>query len=94
MYDFGDGREERMAAFDLELKLRRDPKVTKRREEYWRAIKAAKEYAISLGKDAVIEILMEHNPAYIRHLLETEDERFGSGSIADRYAHTFYAKFK
>lgn len=94
MYDFGDGREARMAAFDLELKLRRDPKVTKRREEYWAAVRAAKDHALSLGNAAVIEILMEDNPAYIRSLLETEDERFGAGSIADRYAHTFYAKFK
>lgn len=94
MIDFGDGREERMAALDLELKLRRDPEVTRRREAYWEAVKAAKEHAIELGNEAVIEQLITHNPAYIRDLLETEDDRFGAGSLADRWAHTFYGRFK
>lgn len=40
-------------------------------------------------EDAVIARLIENNPAYIRGLLETEDERFGAGALASRYAHTF-----
>lgn len=94
MSEFGDGREERMAALDLELKLRMNPEVTRRREAYWASVKRAKEYASSLDKVVLVALLIEHNPAYIRDLLETEDERFGPGSLADRYAHTFYENFR
>lgn len=94
MIDFGDGREERLAAFDLEQRLKKDPEVTRRREAYHAAVKRANDHARSLGNPACIEALIEHNPAYIRDLLETEDSRFGSGAIADRYARTFYGRFK
>lgn len=87
---FGDGREERLAALDMELRLRRNPEVTKRREKFWQDVAAAKKEAERIGKDAVISRLIENNPAYIRDLLETEDERFGEGALASRYAHTFW----
>lgn len=94
MWDFGDGREERMAALDLELRLQRNPEVTRRREAYNNAVKAARKHADALGVQAAIEELIDHMPGYIRSLLETEDDRFGKGSIADRYARTFYERFK
>lgn len=89
---FGDGREERMAAFDLEMKLRSNPEVTKRREEYYLRVELCRQEAERIGKTAVIERLVSNNPSYIRHLLETEDDRFGVGALNDRYAQTFYAK--
>ena len=94
MWDFGDGREERMAALDLELRLRRNPEVTRRREAYNNAVKAAQKHADAIGVQAAIEELIAHMPAYIRELLETEDDRFGEGSISERYARTFYERFK
>lgn len=94
MWDFGDGIEERMAALDLELRLRRNPEVTRRREAYNDAVEAARAHANKIGAKAAIEELISHMPAYIRDLLETEDERFGTGSISERYARTFYARFK
>jgi hypothetical protein len=88
--DFGDGREERMAAFDLEMRLRRNPEVMRRREEYFRKLAAKKAEGIALGRDAMIARLMAKTPGYIRELLETEEERFGASALADRYAATFY----
>ncbi|AGR47695.1 hypothetical protein PHIM7_46 [Sinorhizobium phage phiM7] len=90
MIDFGDGREERLAAFELEMRLRRDPNVTRRREAYYAKVQAAREEANRLGSAEVIERLMAHNRGYIRSLLETEDDRFGAGSLFDRYARTFW----
>lgn len=89
--DFGDGREERMAAFDLEIRLRNNPEVTRRREDYNRRVAAAKAEAATIGKDAVIDRLIARTPAYIRALLETEDERFGAGALNDRYGRTFWS---
>jgi hypothetical protein len=43
-----------------------------------------------MPKDAVIDALCKRTPAYIRSRLETEDDRFGPGALADRYAHTFW----
>jgi len=88
--DYGDGREERMAAFFLEMRLRSNPEVTRRREEYWRKVYAKKAEGIAMGNAAMIDRLIAHNPAYIRDLLGTEDDRFGPGALASRYAHTFY----
>lgn len=88
-----DGREERMAALMLELRLKRDPEVTRRRKEYHRRVAAARAEAVVIGKNVVIERLIESKPSYIRDLLETEDERFGDGSLYERYARTFYKKF-
>lgn len=87
---FGDGREERMAALSLEMRLRSNPEVTRRREEYWRKVSAKKAEGTAMGHGAMIDRLTAHNSAYIRELLETEDARFGAGALADRYAHTFY----
>jgi hypothetical protein len=92
MMDYGDGREERMAAFDEEMRLRRDPEVMRRREEYRRKVAAKKAEGGYMGRDAMIARLIEHNPAYIRSLLETEDDRFGAGALAGRYARTFWAE--
>lgn len=89
---FGDGREERLAAFDLEMRLRRNPEVTRRREAYNHAVEAARQEAAALGKQVVIDRLIAHNPAYIRDLLDTEDERFGAGSLNERYARTFFVR--
>ncbi|AKF13327.1 hypothetical protein PHIN3_62 [Sinorhizobium phage phiN3] len=90
MIDFGDGREERLAAFDLEMRLRRDPNVTRRREAYNAKVQDAREEANRLGSAEVIERLMAHTPGYIRSLLETEDDRFGDGALFERYARTFW----
>lgn len=88
--EFGDGREERRAATLLEMRLRADPEVTRRREMYQEKVALAHEEAERIGKDAVIERLMANNPGYLRHLLESEDERFGDESLARRYANTFW----
>lgn len=85
-----DGREERMAALDLELRLRRNPAVTASREDYWRKVAAKKAEGVAMGREAMIARLIERTPTYIRELLETEDARFGDGSLANRYASTFY----
>ena len=90
---FGDGREERMDALDLELRLRTDPEVTRRREDYYRRVGLAKAEAIRIGNKAVIDALVADCPAYIRSLLESEDERFCAGALAERYARTFWKRF-
>jgi hypothetical protein len=90
MIDFGDGREERLDALMLEIELRADPAVKKRRDAYEAAVSGARAEAKAMGNAAAIEKLIEGNPAYIRSLLETEDERFGPGSLAERYARTFW----
>ena len=90
---FGDGREERLAAGVLALRLASDPKVTARRENYNRRVCLARNAAKAMPKDAVIDALCKQTPAYIRELLETEDGRFGSGALAERYARTFWREF-
>lgn len=65
------------------------PEVTRRREDYYRRVASARAEAKEMGIERVIDRLIEHNPAYIRSLLETEDERFGEGALFDRYARTF-----
>lgn len=91
---FGDGREERLAAFDLECRLRSNPEVTRRREDYHRKVGLARSAANKMARDDVIEALINRTPSYIRSLLETEDERHGSGALSDRYAHTFWKDFQ
>ena len=93
MTAFGDGREERLAAFDLECRLRADPNVTRRREDYRRRVGLAKAAAEGMTRDEVIAALTSRTPSYIRTLLETEDERFGQGALADRYACTFWKDY-
>lgn len=78
-----------MAAFDLEMKLRSNHEVTRRREDYYRRVASARAEAEDIGTERVIDRLIAHNPAYIRALLETEDDRFGKGALFDRYARTF-----
>jgi hypothetical protein len=87
---FGDGREERMDAILLEFRLRRDPRVTARRKEYERRVAEARDKARGMSQLEIIDALCAKTPGYIRELLETEDERFGAGSLAERYARTFY----
>lgn len=88
---FGDGREERQAAMNIEIEGMK-PKWVARRKDYWARRKSARDEGAAKGKDAMIVALIAHNPAYIRSLLETEDDRFGAGSLADRYGGTFMAK--
>lgn len=83
-----------MDALALELRLRRSPEVRRRKEEYEAAVRRARDHARTLTQTQIIERLIEHNPAYLRDLLETEDERFGAGALAGRYARTFYREFK
>jgi hypothetical protein len=90
----GNGAEERLAAFDLECRLRSEPEVTRRREDYHRKVGLARSAANKMTRDEVVAALMGRTPSYIRALLETEDERFGSGALADRYAHTFWKDFQ
>lgn len=85
-----EGREERLAAFGLEMKLRRNPEVMGRLKDYNHRVEVSMREAEAIGKDAVIKRLVEKTPAYIIRLLETEDDRFGAGSLNERYARTFY----
>ena len=87
---FGDGREERLEAGLWALRMESNPEVKKRRDDYNRRVGLAREAALAMPKDAVIDALCNRTPAYIRDLLETEDDRFGIGSLADRYARTFW----
>lgn len=86
---FGDGREERMAAFILEDRLRRDPEAQRRHADYLARVKAARAEAFTIGEEEIIRRLIAHNPAYIRHLLETENARHGAGALQELYARTF-----
>jgi hypothetical protein len=87
---FEDGREERLDALLLERRLASNPNATARHKEYQKKVAAARDKALSMSKQDVIEALCVHNPAYIRTLLETEDARFGNGALAERYACTFW----
>lgn len=89
---FGDGREERMDAFQLECRLRGNPNIAQRKADYERRVAECRSEARAMGKQAIIDKLIASNPAYIRDLLETEDERFGKGSLVERYARTFFAR--
>jgi hypothetical protein len=91
---FGDGREERLDATLLSFRLAANPEVTRRREAYHRMVALARAEAESIGKDAVIERLISRLPAYKRELLESRDERLGSGALAEIYARTFWTNFK
>jgi hypothetical protein len=86
----GDGYEERLGAYLLGERLRADPNVKQRRDDYHRKVDLARKAALTMPKDAVIDALCKRTPAYIRSRLETEDDRFGPGALADRYAHTFW----
>lgn len=86
--DFGDGREERMDAALLALRLRRDPRVTARREAYNAAVTVAYDEARGMGKAACIDALIAHMPAYIRHRLEADDD----AEVFERYARTFWKR--
>lgn len=86
---FGDGREERLDALSLELQLKRSKHVRLRQQRYSERVARAREEAVALGDDEVIRRLIAHNPAYVRSLLETENERHGAGSLQERYARTF-----
>jgi len=90
---FGDGFEERWSAYLLEERLRADPRVTQGRNDYNRRVGLARKTALAMSKDDVIEALCKRTPAYIVPLLETEDDRFGKGSLAERYARTFWKDF-
>lgn len=59
--NFGDGREERLRAFNEELRLMRNPQIAKRCEDYWRRLALAKKEAEALGKNAVIDKLIKDN---------------------------------
>lgn len=85
-------RDDRLALFDLEMRLSRNPELTKRREDYNRRVEDCRREARGMGKQAIIDKLIASNPAYIRSLLETEDERFGEGALVERYARTFFER--
>lgn len=61
--------------------------------EYNAAVKEAKQHALSMSQNDLVAILKANCPSYIEELLYTEDERFGSGSLAERYARTFWKKY-
>lgn len=84
----------RLDAFALECRLRADPDVTRRREEYHRRVGLAKAATEEMTRDKVITALVARTPAYSRSLLETEDERFGQGALAERYARTFWKEYQ
>ena len=89
---FGDGREERIDAFLLETRLMSNPEVRRRKADYERRVAEARAEARAMGKQAIIDKLIARTPAYIRDLLETEDERFGDGALVERYARTFFVR--
>lgn len=74
----------------FEMRLASNLKVTARCEEYNRKVEACRAKARDMTKEQIIGALVAHNPAYIRSLLETEDQRFGSGPLVERYARNFY----
>jgi hypothetical protein len=84
--EFGDGREERMAATELALRLMRNPKVAARRKEYNRKLESSRQDARNMLSCQIIDRLIEHNPSYRRHLLEKNDHE----QLVERYARTFY----
>jgi hypothetical protein len=92
--EFGDGRDERMDALNLEMRLRGNPKVTARRKAYDASVGGARKKAASMTKAEIIDALCNSNSGYIRSMLETEDDRFGSGSLIERYARTFWVEFQ
>lgn len=79
---------------ELENRLRVDAGWRYRNENYRAAVEKARSHAVEMGNEKVIDLLIADMPSYIRELLETEDERFGSGSLASRYAHTFWKDYK
>lgn len=82
--------EETIDGLIFEAQLASNPKVTARREEYHRKVEAARVKARAMTKVEIIDALCAETPAYIRSLLETEDDRLGGGSLVERYARTFY----
>lgn len=89
MIDFGDGREERMFAFALEMKLRANPQVMARRTAYYARVRAARAFARTKSKAFLITILKWHCPAYLEHILMADSEE----GIQDRFAYTFQGSF-
>ena len=90
---FGDGRDERMSALDMEMRLKRNPAVTARREAYNASVRAARAHAGAMTEAEIIDALIRNNPAYIRGLLETKNERHGPGALEDLFARTFFGDF-
>lgn len=84
--EFGDGREERMAATDLALRLMRNTEAQARREEYYRRVESARQDARNMLSCQIVNCLIEHNSAYRRDLLEKNDHE----QLVERYARTFY----
>ncbi len=87
---FGDGREERMDALMLELRLRNNPGVTERRLQYNARVETAWQHAKHIGRAACIEELIAHCPAYIRGLLEASED----ADLFERYARTFQKRWR
>lgn len=85
--------EEQRDAAILAMRLASDPRVTKRRNDYEAQVARARVHARGMPYSEVVDALIANNPAYIRGLLETEDQRFGAGSLVERYARTFYSDF-
>jgi hypothetical protein len=81
--------EEQKDASLLALRLLSSARVRERNADYNRRLTDARRVADGLSPAEIIEQLIAHNPAYIRTLLETEDARFGTGSLRERYARTF-----
>lgn len=88
-----DGLEERRKAALLAYRLARCPVLARRRRDYERAVSLSFQEARAIGNEKSIERLIDHNPAYIRRLLESEDSRLGDGSIAHRYSRTFFRDY-
>lgn len=77
----------------LQNALRGDPERRKRNELYYSSVANARAAAATMTAQELIDRLIADMPSYIRELLETEDERFGKGALAERYARTFYKDY-
>jgi len=77
----------------LQAALRRNPQLRRRNEQYNEAVRRAKKAAAKMELWEVINALKANCPSYITELLLTEDQRFGMGSLAERYARTFWKDY-
>jgi hypothetical protein len=79
-----------MYEWALRERLRKNPKLQKRQDDYRAARKAAYEYAMARPKDWLVSVLKWRNSAYIVKLLKADTHE----SLASRFAGTFTEGFK
>lgn len=70
--------------------IARSPARQERNRLYRAKVTIAMVFAKSKTKEYLVSVLMWHNPAYIRHLLENDDF-YG---LCSRFAYTFWNRFE